>query len=361
MKKIRVGVLTGGASAERDISLATGAQIARSLPSDRYEVVLLDPLAFMVNNPALTEEQRSQAKALLAGGARLDPAHELPKGLEAEIESAARALVPATRAISDTNAPIDVVLIALHGTWGEDGRIQGLLDTIGIPYTGSGVKASALAMDKVMAKVVLASAGLDVPRGVVVRSAEGQEVGRAREIGFPVFVKPVESGSSVGASIVARVEDLGPAIAEALRYDDRVLVEEQLRGRELTVAVIGNDDLVPLPVIEIVTERPFFDYHAKYDAGASEEIVPARIPDDVARRAQEAALLAHQALDCRGMSRTDFIWSGDRLVALEVNTIPGMTANSLLPKAARAAGIEFGDLVSRFVEWALEDARRRRR
>jgi D-alanine-D-alanine ligase len=217
MKKIRVGVLTGGASAERDISLATGAQIARELPKDKYEVVLLDPLAFMVRNPALSDEQRAQAKALLAGGARLDPAHELPKGLEGEIASASKALVPATRAITDQSEPIDVVLIALHGTWGEDGRIQGLLDTLGIPYTGSGVLASALAMDKVMTKTVLSSAGLDVPRGAVVRSAEGADLERARAIGVPAFVKPVASGSSVGASVVRSAERLAPAIAEALR------------------------------------------------------------------------------------------------------------------------------------------------
>lgn len=360
-KKVRVGVLTGGASAERDISLATGAQIARTLPADRYDVVLLDPLAFMVRNPALTEAQREQARALLAGGARLDPAHPLPKGLEQEIESASRALVPATRAISEASDPLDVVLIALHGTWGEDGRIQGLLDTLGIPYTGSGVLASALAMDKVMAKTVLAASGIDVPRGVVVRGSDAAELARARSVGLPVFVKPVASGSSVGAAIVRRDEDLAPAIADALREDERALVEELLTGTELTVAVIGNDEPTPLPVIEIVTKREFFDYQAKYDAGASEEIVPARIPEAAARRAQDLAVRAHLALGCRGMSRTDFVWSGDRMVTLEVNTIPGMTANSLLPKAAKAAGIPFGELLVRLVEWALEDAGRRRR
>lgn len=360
-KRIRVGVLTGGASAERDISLATGAQIQRSLPADRYDVVLLDPLAFMVRNPALTDEQRAQATQLLKGGARLDLAHELPKGLESEIESASRALVPATRAITDTAEPLDVVLIALHGTWGEDGRIQGLLDTLGIPYTGSGVLASALAMDKVMAKTVLAAAGLDVPRGTVARSERGADLEAARLIGVPVFVKPVQSGSSVGAAIVRRDEDLAPAIADALRYDDRALVEEYLKGRELTVAVIGNDELTPLPVIEIVTKREFFDYHAKYDAGASEEICPASIPADVAKRAQDEAVRAHLALGCRGMSRTDFVWAGDRMTTLEVNTIPGMTANSLMPRAAKAAGIAFGDLLIRFIEWSLDDARRRRR
>jgi D-alanine-D-alanine ligase len=369
MKKIRVGVLTGGASAERDISLAAGAQIQRSLDPEKYEVVLLDPLAFMVHNPGITEQQRAQARALLTGGGHPDPAHALPKGLESEIESASRALVPATRAITGSAEPLDVVFISLYGTWGEDGRIQGLLDTLGIPYTGSGVLASALAMDKVMAKTVLAAAGLDVPRGVFVTAASGPELEHARGVGLPVFVKPVGSGSSVGAAIVRRLEDLGPAIADALRYDDRALVEEYLVGKELTVAVIGNDDLVPLPVIEIVTAREFFDYKAKYDAGASEEIVPARIPDDVARRAQELAVKAHLALGCRGMSRTDFVWSPvgphdsreSRMVVLEVNTIPGMTANSLLPKAAKAAGIAFGELLTRLLDWAIEDARRRRR
>jgi D-alanine-D-alanine ligase len=361
MKKIRVGVLTGGASSERDISLAAGAQIQRVLPKDRYDVVLLDPLALMVRNPMLTEEQRAQGRALLAGGGRPGPAHELPKGLESEITAASKALVPATEAITGAGDPVDVIFISLYGAWGEDGRMQGLLDTLGIPYTGSGVLASALAMDKVMAKTVLGAAGLDVPKGVVVASASGAELGRARGVGLPVFVKPVSSGSSVGAAIVRRDEDLGPAIADALRYDERALVEEYLAGRELTVAVIGNDTPEALPVIEIVTNREFFDYKAKYDTGGSEEIVPARIPDDIARRAQAVGIEAHNALGCRGMSRTDIVWSDDRLVTLEVNTIPGMTANSLLPKAAKAAGIEFGDLVGRLIGWALDDARRRRR
>jgi len=165
----------------------------------------------------------------------------------------------------------------------------------------------------------------------------------------------------VGASIVARDAELLSAIELALKYDQRALVEEQVKGRELTVPVIGNDDLTALPVIEILTKRPFFDYSAKYDAGESEEVCPADIPPDVAQRAQDLAVRAHRALHCRGMSRLDLMWSNDRMVALEVNTIPGMTANSLLPKAARAAGIGFGDLLARFIDWALEDARRRAR
>jgi len=361
IKRIRVGILTGGASAERDISLATGAQIAASLPPDRFETVLLDPLALMARNPALSEEQRAQASALLETGGLIQRPRALPKGLEDHIARAEKAIVPASTAMSNSAGPVDVVMLALHGTWGEDGRIQGLLDTIGIPYTGSGVLASALAMDKVMAKRVLASEGLDVPRGVVVTTATGADLTGARALGLPVFVKPVASGSSVGAATVTAAERLAPAITDALRYDERAMVEELVGGRELTVAVIGNDDLTPLPVIEIVTKREFFDYTAKYSAGESEEICPARIPEDVARRAQDIAVRAHRALGCRGMSRTDLMWSADRMVTLEVNTIPGMTANSLLPKAARAAGIEFGDLLARLVDWALDDARRRAR
>jgi D-alanine-D-alanine ligase len=363
-RRIRVGVVTGGASNERDISLAAGAQIAASLPQDRYDVVLLDPLAFMVRNPALTAEQREQAQRLAAGGAALEPTHQLPRGLEADIEGASRALVPATR-ITGEGEPIDVVLLAVFGAWGEDGRIQGLLDTLGVPYTGSGVLASSLAMDKVVAKQLLAAAGIDVPRGIALRGISKVDLDNARAIGLPAFVKPVASGSSVGASIVERADQLEPAIRTAFRYeppgpDARVLVEERVKGRELTVAVIGGDELQALPVIEIKTKRRFFDYSAKYDAGESEEICPADIPDDVAKRAQEIALQAHRALRCRHMSRTDLIWSRERMVVLELNTIPGMTANSLLPKAARAAGIEFGALLERFITWALEDAERRR-
>ena len=315
----------------------------------------------MVRNPSISDDQRKQARALLEAGGLIKQPRALPKGLEEHIASAEKAIVPASTAMSNSAGPVDVVIIALHGTWGEDGRIQGLLDTIGIPYTGSGVLASALAMDKVMAKKVLALEGIDVPRGVVVTSASGDDLRQARSVGLPVFVKPVASGSSVGAAIVTTAEQLAPAIADALKYDERALVEELLGGTELTVAVIGNDDLTALPVIEIVTKREFFDYTAKYSAGESEEIVPARIPESVARRAQDIAVRAHQALGCRGMSRTDLMWSGDRMATLEVNTIPGMTANSLLPKAARAAGIQFGDLLARFVDWALEDARRRAR
>ncbi|MBI2982825.1 MAG: D-alanine--D-alanine ligase [Chloroflexi bacterium] len=369
MKRIRVGVLAGGASAERQISLATGFQIAEHLPKDRYEVVLLDPLALMANNRKLTDEQRAQARAIAERSGRIEALterdkRELPAELQRQIQRAADALVPATSAIvpSGGGAPIDVAFIALHGPWGEDGTLQGLLEILGIPYVGSGVLASALAMDKVMAKRHLAAEGIDVARdAIVTRRSYARDpaagAAAAQAIGYPVFVKPVQQGSSFGATLVERPDHLGAAIADALRYDDRAMIEERLAGTELTVGVIGGeDDLVALPVIEIVTDRTFFDYKAKYDPAASEEICPARVPDDVARRAQDLALRAHRALGCEDLSRTDMILSGSRMPVLEVNTIPGMTANSLLPKSAHVAGIPFGELLERLISSAMERA-----
>jgi D-alanine-D-alanine ligase len=367
-----VGVLAGGASAERAISLATGIQIAEHLPKDRYDVVLVDPLALMANNPRLTAEQRAHAVALAERAGRIEELtprdrSELPAALQRQIEEAASSLVPATTALVPTSGGerIDVAFVAIHGQWGEDGTIQGMLELLGIPYIGSGVLASALAMDKVMAKSVLAANGLDVPRGFVVDAAAHRADPPATEraatdLGYPVVVKPVQQGSSFGVTIAAGPERLPAALDEALRFDDRVLVEERLEGTELTVGVIGpDDDLTALPVIEIVSKREFFDYRAKYDPTLSDEICPARIDDALARRAQETAVLAHRALGCRDLSRTDMIATRDgRLPVLEVNTIPGMTANSLLPKAARVAGIEFAELCTRLVELALARAPR---
>jgi D-alanine-D-alanine ligase len=354
-KKLRVGVLMGGASAERQISLVSGMQIAKNLDPERYEVVMLDPLAFMANNPALTDEQRALAARVAVGGGTPEalPAldQQLPAAMQAQMREASSALVAATKALSANPAGerIDVAFIALHGPWGEDGKLQGVLDLLGIPYTGSGVLASALAMDKVMAKVVLAANGLDVPEGEVVTSPTDRP-----SIEPPSVVKPVENGSSFGMTMVDDVAGYPAAIAEALRYDRRALVEERIGGRELTVGVIGLDELRALPVIEIVPKRASFDYRAKYDATASDELCPAPIPDEVARRAQDFAIRAHRALGCRGISRTDLMWDGERMALLEVNTMPGMTPNSLVPKAAKVAGISYGELVDRLVGWALE-------
>ncbi len=365
-RKIRVGVLMGGASSEREISLASGRMIAEHLPRERYEVVMLDTLALMAHNPALTPELRARAEALLAHQpvARLaaEGTHDsLPDGMRAQVREAEARVAPATEAITVTGgiARIDVAFPALHGRFGEDGTMQGLLDVLGIPYVGSGTLASALAMDKAMAKRVLAFEGLPVPRGIVLErgdQARDPDAGVAAASALvPAVVKPAGQGSSIGMSMVGHANELPGALALAFAHDARVLVEERVRGTELTVGVIGNRELLPLPVVEILSKREFFDYRAKYDPSLSDEICPARIPAAVAAEAQELACRTHRALDCRGLSRTDMILAERGLVVLELNTLPGMTVNSLLPKAARTAGLPFGELLDQLAQLALED------
>lgn len=362
-RRIRVGVLAGGASAERQISLATGAQIALHLPADRYEAVLIDPLALMADNAQIPAQMRELARREVSGAGAVAPLGErdsaLPEAMREAIGGAARALVPATEAFGLGGAwRMDVAFIALHGPWGEDGRIQGLLETLGIPHTGSGVLASALAMDKAMAKVVLAAAGLRVPRGFELGRSEfaaGGWAERARELGSCLVVKPVSQGSAIGMSIVEEEGALADAIEAAFALDDRVLVEERVVGTEITGAVIGNREPAALPLVEIVPRSGVNDYRAKYDPAASDELCPARLAPAVATAAQDAAVRAHRALGCRGISRTDMIIAGGQPVILEVNALPGLTSSSLLPKAAAAAGIAFPELLDRLVRWALED------
>lgn len=364
-RRIRVGVLMGGASGEREISLASGKMIAEHLPREIYDVVMLDTLALMAHNPRLSPALRARAADLL--GPRSDAraelqahGHELPEAFQDQIRDAAQSVVPATEAIAATGggARIDVAFIALHGRYGEDGTIQGMLDLLGIPYVGSGTLASALAMDKAMAKRVLAHEGIPTPRGVTLERADFEadpDAAVARAGAFvPAVVKPAREGSSIGMSLAGDLAALPEALRRAFAHDARVLVEERVRGTELTVGVVGNRELTALPVIEIVSKRDFFDYKAKYDPSLSDEICPARIPDDTAQAAQDLARRTHRALDCRGLSRTDMILSERGLVVLELNTLPGMTVNSLLPKAARTAGIPFGELLDRLVRLALE-------
>jgi D-alanine-D-alanine ligase len=364
-RKIRVGVLMGGASSERDISLASGKMIAEHLPRDRYEVVMLDTLALMADNRKISPELRARAAALLGRGPAAAGAsgegRALPAAFRDEVRSAAAAALPATEAltVAGGGARIDVAFLALHGPYGEDGTIQGLLEILGIPYVGSGTLASALAMDKVMARKVFAAEGIPTARGIVVerRDFAADPDGVARRTSdavLPAVVKPSREGSSIGMSLVTEAGAMRAALAEAFRYDSRVLVEERVAGTELTVGVIGNREPSPLPVVEILPKRAFFDYAAKYDPALTDEICPARIPAETAAEAQALALRAHRALDCRGLSRVDMILGPRGLVVLEVNTMPGMTINSLLPKAARAAGIPFAEFLDRLVRLALE-------
>jgi D-alanine-D-alanine ligase len=264
--------------------------------------------------------------------------------------------------VAETGA--DVVFIALHGRGGEDGTVQGALELMGMPYTGSGVLASALAMDKARTKLFYRESGLRTPTAWrVTRTALGDLAGDPEgcitrvlaHVGLPLVVKPVADGSSVGISIVHERTDLVHALNTGFAVSDELLVEAFIQGTEVTVPVLGNDEPEALPVIEIVPRNEFYDYESKYSEGGCEHIIPARISEAVARACTDAALKAHKALGCRGMSRTDFIvdimgvpW------AIETNTIPGMTATSLLPHAAAHAGISASELYQRIIGYALE-------
>jgi D-alanine-D-alanine ligase len=252
----------------------------------------------------------------------------------------------------------DAAFIALHGRGGEDGTIQGLLDLLGIRYTGSGVLASALAMDKAMTKRVLSANGLPTPWDVLVRHPDLKEPDRLiRTVedgpGFPVIVKPNREGSTIGCNIVRDPAELKDAVVEALSHDITALIEQYLIGTEITVGLLGNSEPRALPIIEIVARGGFYDYEAKYEPGGSEHIIPARISDLAVERAREYARRTHDLIGCRGMSRVDMIVVGDQPYVLEINTIPGMTPTSLLPDAAKAAGIGFAELLDRIIELAL--------
>lgn len=357
--KLKVAVLMGGSSAERGVSLSTGRQILNALDTARYTVYALDtgtgefslPEEAPTGPRALTYAEASRGATTLVAADTGQPVTELTQLSRV-----------------DARERPDVVFIALHGPGGEDGVVQGMLEFFGIKYTGSGVLASALAMDKAMSKRVLTASGVLMPRDVTVRrgrnsstplprgerasSGEGQGV---RDLPLPLIVKPSRQGSTFGVTVVDDLKDLDDALATGFKYDHTVLVEQMIKGVEITVPIIGNDDLEILPIIEIVPAKGFYDFEAKYTPGATEEIVPARISDTLSAKAREIARTCHTVLGCRGMSRTDMIVTASgEIYTLEVNTIPGMTPTSLLPRSAEAAGISFPRLLDRLIELALE-------
>lgn len=350
--KTRVLVMMGGPSTEHDVSLASGRMVALALNPAKYEVG-----ALIIRRNGLWEVLKVESLQEIE-----------PKARDVAVPQDARGLAVAGLGHA---AAADLVFVALHGSFGEDGTVQGMLEALDIPYTGSGPLASGLAMDKHKAKELFGLYGLKVPRGLMLTAESvAEDAGAAArrclvEIGLPAVVKPVRGGSSVGASVVDDAAALADALASAARLDEAVLVEEALGGVEVTCAVLENEAGEPeaLPLIEIVPPPgTFFDFERKYDPKhGAQEIVPARLPADATAACQEAAVTAHRALGCEGFSRVDMFWTEDGPVVLELNTIPGMTPNSLLPKAAAAAGIGFGDLVGRLVEQGLRRSRRRHR
>ncbi len=295
----------GGWSAEREISLMTGKAVLQALKEEEYKVIGID----------LDENIVEKLKKYR----------------------------------------IDFVFLALHGPIGEDGRIQGLLEILGIPYTGSGTLASALAMNKIYAKQIFSQAGIPTPKWTVLPSLHVTRY-TLHGLNFPLVVKPAAQGSAIGVSIVKKKEGLSSAIKKAKKLDKEVLIEEYIPGKEITVGILGEKTL---PVIEIIPKTIFYDYQAKYAPGGSEHLIPARLEKRVAERTARIALAAHQALGCRAYSRVDLRVDGKgQPWVLEINTIPGMTKRSLLPDAARAMGISFNQLVLKIIEYSLVTQKR---
>ncbi|UCD71873.1 MAG: D-alanine--D-alanine ligase [Syntrophobacterales bacterium] len=296
-----IGVLMGGVSAEREISLRTGEAITKALMDRGYDVCSID-VGYDIAEQLISKQLR-------------------------------------------------VAFIALHGRFGEDGTIQGMLEIMRIPYTGSGVLASALSMDKIMSKRIFTAHAIPTPASHILQEAEGVEEALEKlDFSFPVVVKPASEGSTIGVTVVHNRKGLAQAIEQARRYDHRLLLEEYIKGKEITLGVLNGQ---PLPIIEIAPKCGFYDYRAKYTKGETEYILPARIPPKAHEEAERSGLKAYEALGCEGCARVDMMTDEKAdIFVLEVNSMPGMTETSLVPKAAQFAGIDFPELVERILRGA---------
>ncbi|MDO8501750.1 MAG: D-alanine--D-alanine ligase [Gemmatimonadaceae bacterium] len=337
--KLKITVLMGGSSAERNVSLASGMRIVLALRSRGHDVIAFDP------SKGLISREEEQRLALSAVGTE-------PPSLDALARSTGGAFLPALEALPEISGA-DVVFLALHGGMGEDGTLQALLDMAHVKYTGSGHLSSALAMDKDLSKKLFRAAGVQTANWLMA-PATIEEV--ENTLGFPVIVKPSKQGSTVGLSVVKQAEQLQPAIQEAWRYDDEVMIEQFIAGRELTVGILGDR---ALPVGEIIPVHEIYDYECKYTAGMAKEEFPARLSVEQTSLVQQQALAAFRALKLSGYARIDFRLSksddgdsGGGFYCLEANTLPGMTEFSLIPQGAAAAGLSFPELCEEIVRSA---------
>jgi D-alanine-D-alanine ligase len=358
--KRRLVVLFGGRSAEHEVSVVSAHSVLASLDPDRYEVLTIgiDKEGHWHHLPALPAPRASG---------------ELPAVGDAEGRSIALSGDPGDPALvadDGSRSEIDVVLPLLHGPFGEDGTVQGMLELAGVPYVGAGVLASAVGMDKAVQKVLFTAAGLPVVDHEVVLEHEWERdraavAERASRLGLPVFVKPATLGSSVGITKVRRWEDLPAAMEEALSYGRKALIERSAEGfREIECSVLGNDEPEASVPGEILPdpEAEFYDYRAKYLAEATRLEVPARLPPRVAERVRAMAIEAFRAIDAAGMARVDFFYrEPDEVVVNEINTIPGFTPGSMYPLLWEATGLSYGDLIDRLVDLALERHDRERK
>jgi D-alanine-D-alanine ligase len=327
MERLRVAVLAGGRSSEHEISLASARSVLESLDPERYDVVTV----------AIGRDGRWEL-----GSGDGSVAETLP--------------VPAVNAPA-TLGSVDVVLPILHGPFGEDGTVQGLLELAGVAYVGAGVAASALCMDKDLFKKVLRDSGIAVARHVAVREGDPVE----NPFGFPCFVKPARLGSSVGISKAHDEGELEQAVALAFRHDEKILIEEFLDGIEVEVGVLGNrEPLASLPGEIVPLGHEWYDFASKYEEGGMDLIIPPHLPEEVIERIQRVAVESFRVTECEGMARVDcFVVDGDRVVVNELNTIPGFTATSVYAKLFEASGIPYDELLRRLIELALERHERR--
>lgn len=346
---MKIVVLAGGLSTERDVSLSSGAGICRTLRVRGHEAFLLDVYLGFPYDADKLEEVFSLPNAGL----------EIAEGIKTTEPDLAA--VKASREdqwdcflgpnVVEICRLADVVFMALHGDVGENGKLQATFDILGIKYTGPNYLGSALAMDKGIAKQIFRTAGVPTPLGTALKKDRKDTSLAELGLSLPVVIKPCSGGSSIGVYIVETDEDYREAIEKSFRYEDEVVIEPYIKGREFAVGIIDGK---ALPVIEIIPKTGFFDYANKYQAGCTQEICPAPIPDEVAERMQRATELAFKALKLDIYSRADFLLNekGD-IFCLEVNTLPGMTATSLLPQEAKAAGIEYGELCELIIEKSL--------
>ena len=327
--KPKIALLVGGTSPERAVSKMSGKGVLGAIKNLQYPTIIIDP-AYGLTQPK-NEDEFFQENDFA--------------------EMSNRNCIDAIT--SNLLNDVDVVFSALHGKWAEDGTIQSLLELRGLKYTGSKVLSSALAMDKEMSKLIFRQRGVQTADWISVTENNSDLIVDEikAKLGLPCVIKPNDQGSTVGLSLVREENQVRDAINLALQFSSKALIEKYIPGREITVAILLNE---ALPVLEIVPKSGFYDYQHKYTAGMSEYIVPAKIPAEVSEEAQRQALIAFQSLGCEGYARVDFRLNDDnKIFCLEVNTLPGMTATSLVPKAAKAAGISFEELIDKIIRQAL--------